>query len=413
MDKFDKYFSKLTPAERAYFTACTDIFHDTPYSVDGRPSMSKQLQNTVVFNAERNVSISDFPLINQTTNWDLNLVSLPWITNAQFLRSYDTGFQVTAGPNQFVMGGITMFAASTGVPTISTLGLVANPITLTADQLIYGNLAPTAPELRTFYEVLAMGYEVYNTTPDLYLGGSLVRYRVPTQCRKENIPFIDSSGNYIPRFANVIPPLPGTESLATQYPDSVIDDAKSGTYQQHCIQDSVSDYKVTGINLITMAPTFPSTTQTNSFSSTTCFSYDANSNPVVIGDFDIVGTYFAGLSPQTSLKIRARWIVSTVPSSTTSASLVSLAKMSPPDNPKLTQLVSLVQNKLPPGVPIDMNPSGEWWAKVMKAVSVAAPLVGQEFGPAGIATAQLVSSVADAVARKAKPKAKPKNTPKK
>lgn len=403
MDKFDKYFSKLTPAERAYFIACTDIFHDTPYSVDGRPSMAKQLQNTIVYNTERNVSISDFPLLNQTQNWDLNLVSLPWITNAQFHSSYDSGFELTNGTGAFNMGGITMFAANAGIATISTAGLVANPISLTCDQFIYST--SNTSQLRPFYEILAIGYEVYNVTPDLYMGGSLVRYRVPTQCRRCNLALVDTLGNYATRYTIVFPPLPSTESFATQYPDSVIDEAKNGTYQQHCIQDAVSDYKASETPLLSMAPVFPSSTSPNSFTSSAMFGLDTASYPLVTGDFDIVGTYFAGLPPQTSLKIRARYIVSTVPSSEAS-SLVSLAKMSPPENPKLTQLVSLVQNKLPPGVPVTMNPGGEWWRKVLKAVGTAAPIIGMEFGPTGVAAGELFGSVANKIAT-------PKKAPKK
>lgn len=404
MEKFESYFSKLTPAEKAYFIGCTDMFHDTPYSVDGRPSMSKQLQNTVVFNLERNVSQQDFTGVTPGSNWDLNLVSLPWITDVTFQGSADFGTSVDqqAGPTALI-GGVSMFGVDSGLPTIDPANL-KTPVRITADELLY---PPTGNTTRNFYEILCMGYEVYNTTPDLYLGGSLVRYRVPTQARKANLFTISSATTWFgPVNANVIPPLPATESLATQYPDSVIDSAKSGTYQQHCIQDSVSDFKVAENACIHIAPADVAPTvgfTPNAITSLTSFG-TLGPRPTLLGDFDIVGTYFAGLPPQTTLKVRVRYIISMVPSSN-SASLVSLAKMSPPENPKLTQLVSLVQNKLPPGVPVTQNPGGEWWKAVVKIAGNVAPIIGAEFGPMGKKVGQIVQTVAQEVA---KPKAKKK-----
>lgn len=418
----DKYFQKLTPAERAYFIACTDLFHDTPYSVDGRPSMSKQLQNTVAYNTEVNISQASFPSLTPGSAWDLNLVSFPFLNNKLFNNTVDIGSEVDLQVpiSNTVMGGITMFAADAGNPTIKTDGTMPNPKTLTIDDLIYP--PGTGNTLRVFYEILAMGYEVYNVTPDLYVGGSLVRYRVPTQARKANISVSDLTAVPITEAVvntNVLPPLPSTETLATQYPDSVIDDARSGTYQQHCIQDAVSDFHAAENAAIHISPSVvadATSPSSNAFTTRSTFTV-TDEFPTLSGDFDIIGTYFSGLPSQTILKVRARYILSTVPNST-SASLTSLAKMSPPDNPKLTQLVSYVQNRLPPGVSVKLNPKGEWWKIVGRIVKQGAPVVGAEFGPVGRVVGESVAKITDVAmtsaskkkgkAAAAKPMPKPK-----
>lgn len=415
----EKYLSKLTPAERAYFIACTDIYHDQPYSVDGRPSMSKQLQNTVVFNTERNVTQADFTNVTPGNQWDLNLVSLPFITRRIFRGTNDTGDAVNfvAAPSSFVtqLGGITMFGANSGTPTADpNSAAISAATTLTVDDLIYP--PGTTDTLRTFYEILAMGYEVYNVTPDLYVGGSLVRYRVPTQARKENVVVLGGTTPFVNVEANMLPPIPTTESLATQYPDSVIDEARSGTYQQHCIQDAVSDFHAAGNQSILMTatslPAVPGAV--NCLMTSSSFSWQ-DEFPTFAGDFDVIGTYFSGLPPQTNLKVRARYILSTVPNST-NAQLVSLAKMSPPDNPKLTQLVSYIQNRLPPGVSVKMNPAGEWWRIVGKIVAKASPVIGAEFGPQGKKAGEIVGKIAQQATQKPKKKkaaaAKPMPSPK-
>ncbi len=380
MSNFDQYFSQLNPEEQAYFIACTDIFHDLPYNVIGRPSMSRQLQNTVTLNLERTITKTDFPGL-PAGNWDVNMVSFPWITNVAFRTSVDFGSgidnTVVVPANMFV-GGISCFAAGTGLPTFSYL-TTPNYITLAADSLLYPQ-GVTNNSLVTFYEILAMGFEVYNVTPELYVGGSLVRYRIPTQNRTA-LRQIRGPASNVTTPVYGIPAIPTTESLATQYPDSVVADAKDGTYQQHAIQDAVSDFRMTEnismeITPITIAPAAP--TDSNCWLTTATDSY-VQIAPAYRGDFDIVGSYFAGLPEQTVLKIRYRVIVSTVPNSTNSQ-LVSLAKTSPPDNPLLTQLISQVQHQFPAGIPVSMNPKGEWWKKIVRKVAETAPAIGEHFG---------------------------------
>lgn len=418
--KFDKYYNSLSPDEKAYFIACTDIFHDTPYNVVGRPSSARQLQNCVVLNLEKNISQADFANVTPGAIWDCNVVSFPWITDLLFGSAIDYGSSIDANTthNPKSMGGITCFAADGGNPTF---GIDTNPtVRLTATELLYPQ-GDGQNSLRKFYEILAMGYEIYNTTPDLYVGGSLIRYRVPGQNRESGIQ-ITASGRTLVLPVRCSPPIPSTESLATQYPDSVIDEAKKGSYQQHTIQDNVSDFRAAAnlgelITASTVEPVAPPTD--NCYVSQPLFVLSTNS-PAFHGDFDTCGTYFAGLPPQTTLKIRLRYIVSIVPSST-DASLVSLAKVSPPENVRLVQLISQIQNSFPPGVPVNMNPKGEWWKKVVKVLGAAAPAIGEAFaGKTGRDVGQMVQGITNTVAserttRKPKasnPKGRPKAGPK-
>lgn len=247
------------------------------------------------------------------------------------------------------------------------------PITLNCDKFVYPNINPgqIVPEVsRKFYEILSIGIEIWNTTPELYKGGSLVRYRVPTQGRRQSLCVSGTGLGFDPRTPRdeyyCYPMPPSTVSLATQFPDSIVTAASKGSYQMHTIQDQVSDFYMTGNDRVFYAPSAAPLRQNgNSWISASkvneTIDYDP---PLVRGDFDIVGSYFHGLSFETTLTVRYRVIVSMVPNSN-DANLVSLAKVSPDYSPRLDEMISHIQGEFPPGVDVTMNPKGEWFQKVL------------------------------------------------
>lgn len=379
---------KLSPDEKAYFIACTDIFHDKQYNVIGRPSCSSQLQNCVTLNLTRSFASEDFGLVGQT--WDVNFVSLPFITTQLVANCADWGFELEppgVGANAFNIGGITAFAAPSGTPVLPPVN-PSSVVSLNANTAIFPSYTGSAsnPVARVYYQILSMGFEAINATPELYRSGNVIRYRVPTQNRSlpigVNNPYLTPLWPSSPRESlHVIPLPPTTSSFATQYPDSVIDEAISGTYSMHTLQDQVSDFYVTGNERILItSPVIPTPGQYNSYCSSSLFTTAADYDPPFVrGDFDMVGAYFTGLAPQSVITIRYRIILSTVPSSSDTY-LSSLAKMSPPSNPELDRLISLVQNEFLPGIPAGMNPKGEWWKVVLKGVTKAAPKVAGLLG---------------------------------
>lgn len=379
--------SKLTPDERGYFIACTDLFHDTQYNVNGRPSASTQLQNTVVLNLTQTLKATDFPGV--TDVWDVNIFSLPFITSQILQSTTDTGFTiepalVAAFPT---VGGVT----SVGGPTGANLDLfsvgAANVKTLNANTAIFPGWTASSdvPIARGYYQLLSAGMEIINATPELYRGGNVIRYRIPTQGRSVPLSIYDitsptySAWPILPRENFRCYPLPpGSAAFASQYPDSIIDEAVEGSYQMHTLQDSVSDFYVTGnerVCFTSPTPAIPGTA--NSLISASIFQSGIDYDPPLVrGDFDIVGSYFTGLPLQSILTIRYRVVLSQVPSSS-DAYLVSLAKMSPPMNDELDMLISKVQNEFLPGIRAGMNPGGEWWKDVVKSLGKVAKSAGK------------------------------------
>lgn len=411
--------SQFTPDENAYFIACTDVFHDKQYNVIGRPSASSQLQNCVTLNLSRTFVCTDFGLPT-TDNWDLNLISLPFITTQIMTSSSDYGFEVSpaTGASPVAWGGITAFAAPSGTPVLPYTNS-SRVKTLNANDALFPQYDGSAetPVQRVYYQILSIGYEAINATPELYRSGTVIRYRVPTQGRSvplavsEQETFAESFPIRARESVRCFPQPPFSSSLATQYPDSVLDEAVKGTYAMHTLQDQVSDFYMAGNDRVFFsAPSLTAVGAANSFISASIFQTGIDYDPPLVrGDFDMVGSYFTGLSPQSVIQIRYRIILSLVPSSSDSY-LSSLAKMSPPENTKLDRLVSLVQNEFLPGIPVGMNPKGEWWRVVLNGVAKVAPKLGHELGgKPGKLIGQGAQQLLQQAAGKKPPKNKNKN----
>lgn len=408
-----KLLSNLTSDEQAYFIASTDIFHDVPYSCHGRPSKSRQRQVTVCYNLQKSLSLVDFPALNPALPWDVNIASFPFLTTEQMSAVVDNGIAITSPTSvqNIAFGGISPVATQTGNTFIpSSTGVTAflptsGPLTVTSLQ--WPNYGLALPYERFQYEVISSGFEIVNTTPELYKGGSVIRYRVPDMANECIIRHQYTGGHTGTSNARLMALPPYTPALAMLYPDSVLAKAAEGTYQMHTRQRD-SQKRYTDQGGIVLNNPLTDLVNGNSFASLVfCVPPATNSvnagSPCIIGDLDQIGAYFTGLSPQTTLTIRYRVIISFTPCSLDSP-LVALATESPPYNPKLDELISLVQMDLPPGVPCSMNAKGDWWKNILDTAVKFAPAVGAVFGPEGAAIGTALSMAGQGIQALTAPK---------
>lgn len=411
MSRAQKILDGLSPDEHAYFVASTDIFHDTPYTCHGRPSKSRRRQVTVCYNLERSYSITDFPSLNPANNWDLHVASFPWLTTHQFQAAVDPGTflkpPVTASFTG--LGGVTCCATQAGTTFLpsamfSTAYLpTSGPLTISSTQ--WPSYATATPFERYQYEVVSAGFEAVNVTPQLYKSGSVIRYRVPSLgYQSTQLTPIATSTGAMP--ITIMPAPPFNPQQATLYTDSVVASASEGSYQMHTRQyDSSAKYSDAS-PLELYWPTVDLTNGNTWVSRDTFLKGVENTMaPTIIGDLDQVGSYFTGLSPQTIITIRYRTIISFVPMSL-DTTLAALATQSPPFNPKLDELISLIQMDLPPGVPVTMNAKGDWWRDILGATAKYAPAIGAVFGPEGAAIGTALSGVSQYTLKATAPRPK-------
>lgn len=79
--------------------------------------------------------------------------------------------------------------------------------------------------------------------------------------------------------------------------------------------------------------------------------------------FNTSGIYLTGLSTQTTLQLNVKLIIEVAPGPLDQ--FATLASESPQYEPAALELYSQVVSKLPPAVPADMNPAGEYFKQVL------------------------------------------------
>jgi hypothetical protein len=129
--------------------------------------------------------------------------------------------------------------------------------------------------------------------------------------------------------------------------------------------------------------------------------YDCDSNCVV----------FSGLSDQTTLTLRVRFIMERFPSDAEQQLLV-IATPTAVYDPVALELYSRAVQRLPAGVPFTENPEGEWWMKMVEEIAnAAAPFLGAIHPGLGIA-AKGIGTVAGVAATRSKTSRKKKKAKK-
>ena len=274
-------------------------------------------------------------------------------------------------------------------------------------------------------KVLGVGIEVVNTTSELHKQG-LVSY-----CRQSQ-PDAETSTVYIgvSTPANqwyeastvAIRTLPKNLKEMALYPGFAQTEAKEGYYGPvllHVDSANRRNYpQVSTTLLFDNDPTFGSQVGVPDFlcyathptlgplpgNGTNFFSpqdmplrYGCDSNVVV----------FLGLSDETTLTLRVRFIMERFPSDMEGQILVISTPTAVYD-PVALELYSRAVQRLPAGCPFSENPAGEWWAKMVSEVAnAAAPFLSAIHPGLGIA-AKGVGAVASAAGGRAKASRKKK-----
>ncbi len=99
------------------------------------------------------------------------------------------------------------------------------------------------------------------------------------------------------------------------------------------------------------------------------------SAPVGENPSDSVVWFYTGLSEQTTLTIRARWMIERFPNDQ-EPEIIVLATPSPPLDPIALEIYSRISQMMPAAVMFKENDNTEWWKRVLGGIAeVAGPLL--------------------------------------
>jgi len=412
---------KMTEEGGRWLTIATDPFHDTEIAPTGFPDLNSCSTITQCFTYTQSIVAPS----NATAEWDAHVVFVP--------LSRTQGYTTAAGPltdkplQQFLMnastGAMTLYPSSPfpGPSIYGGLNVITSPTN--TNPFTSGGSSSVAPNLQFpvcggQFRLVAAGFEVVNTTPELYKGGAVTVYRCPSQRDNKNAVVystLPTTGGY-PIVVTAANWIPYTQAAAQLYPSSRTWAAKDGCYCIPTLSRDENPFTAAMPNtpLLVHAPSAGEQvagTQVPGYSDRSSIESEQvawQKNTAQLLNFDFSGAIFVGLSSQTTLQVTVKYFVERIPS-VSEPDLLVLARNPTPFDPLALELYTRVVQELSTGVPVGENPLGEWFNDVLDLVSEYAPKVGAIFGPEGAALGTAASLAASTA--KSKRQSQPPSSP--
>lgn len=289
------------------------------------------------------------------------------------------------------------------------------------------------------WRVVGFGYELTNTTPQMYQSGSMVTYQSPSTVYKAG------TGSYCSQLLGTAPgvsmllpststfmPAPSTIDEATSLPTAKQWDAKHGCYLIPRLTHFDSDFngpdclgtvdaKVGTMSLanatsvtdsVLVQPNLVGTGPSLAISHSTGSRVDSDVIPASVGNFyssgatmpySATGVHFTGLSPESTFTLVVTYFIQVCP-----FPYSALAKMvvpTPAYDPRVYEIYTKVMRAVPLATYKDDNDFGTWFKKVIGMVARVAGPVGAALGipAAGRAVGTIASGIAALPGRKRQP----------
>lgn len=421
----------LTSAGAAWLAKCLDPYHDVPLVLEGIPDRSEALTIIREYKASISVTAGTFGFaLGATDTWDLHVYLLPLMKICTFHNgAFDAkdGMIGAANNHDVLLGPLNMAARTSAsdahlFPYRGAIGegwfMDDDPGNRQYTPLDpYGGLDTAGGQ----YRIVGAAFEVVNVTPELYVGGTATVYRVVSDFDKDQaeLGFWEAAADDISA-----PAVMHHMSSFMQLPLDSLDNimrmptarqwqAREGAYcvgtldpEQLCeFSDSKDRQPIVGFNDLPGPIIGPDggtrcITQWNDglgVGSTrpacgperypqgivpgvgipvgSLYSYPL---PVYLNALHTVVAYFSALPAQSAFTINARFVVESIPNYWDKD--VLNARVSAPLDEAALQLYAQTIRTIPAGVPVKMNPLGEWFRYIMKQVARFAPVVGKTIG---------------------------------
>jgi hypothetical protein len=388
-------------------------------------------------------------------NWDCHIATLPLCGHQSYSNYTDSG--VLAGSGMLItqsgilpqgtLGPINVLTGASG----SNLSLVdtTSAVVSAADQVSLGSASDIAASfLDGTSRVIGMGFEVHNTTAEIYKQGSVAVYKQPQnhfldrESRQEILAFgglpylapasIEVSGslsNYtlkdIPGTLSDVLKLSGSRQWTAAEGCMVIPTFISEDIQptrREAIKPVVVGSETFQVTLNT--PAGPAPYAVYHAGAAAVGGVVANHVGGVLNrgsvtnfrnkfmNYNTSGAFFTGLSKETSLTLNAIYYIERFPTPAES-DLVVIAQPSPSPDPVARMLYAEMMRTMPPGVKVADNADGDWFYELVSGAAKFLQPALMAAGPLGVAGSALASG-ADAWAQSkllagktAQPQAKP------
>lgn len=368
---------------KAWLTGATDPFHDFEFWPSGLPD--DYVGNTVVQVIKERFTIAAPTGLPAGKKWDVHISVLP-------LLSSIAGFAADVLPAEILgdddaailnLGTVQWASVESGKPTWPNAAAYTWVGPLETKAVSPSGSGNTGCMMR----LIGGAYEVHNDTPELYKGGAVTNY---VQQQDEETKFqvtrnLTASARRMSLVQSFKAP-PSTYNEAAKLPNSVTYEAAQG-----CLVPIRMDLKDTNFrqattkvlclsnNDVSGSIASPSGYGVATAITGTEAHFTINNR---VQSLHTSGSYFSGLSPETTLTLEVRFIMEVAPMAK-DTTLVSLASPTAAYDPEVLELYTKIMRELPAGVPVSMNAKGDWWKMIIDTVAKVAPIVGPVLGALG------------------------------
>lgn len=242
----------------------------------------------------------------------------------------------------------------------------------------------------SFERLIGVGWEVVNTSPTVFQGGSVTTYKCPQGMTDTDLLFKNETNLTINNIKGRISCLPpATQSQAALYPNSQTWSAVEGLYQIGTLSSVDNPFQSLQPMLLGYSdPLLPGNGTTKQFWLPTITNGSISSQPIQLDcrqychslPFDVSGAHFAGFASDQQFQVTVKYFIEKIPS-ITDANLVVLTQPASPYDPLALELYARATSILPVACTVNENPLGEWFESLMDVLSSVAPAIGTALTP--------------------------------
>jgi len=365
----------LTREGENWIIQAVDPYHDLPIEPTGHPDGI--VARSVVQFVKRQVTITK-PTELPAGNWDISMY-LDGALNKHDMTIgtyYDKGKSISGGPSVTGLGGVNYLSCGSGVDANWSIPAVPTQK--------YGSLNVPDKFFDGAFRVLSVGFEVTDTTAELYKQGAVTTWRLPTSvgARSTSMNLISGTTVYGGSIDCEVYPLPPINpASATTLTTSDTWEAKEGCYIVGALDDVDNPVERLSERCLMYTKDYNGSILgtvpdgTGVFWGGACFTSGSRAvaacSNIARHRFSPCGAYFSGLHESASLVLTLHVFIERFPS-LEQEDLVVLARPAPRRDPIALEIYSQIMTDMPVGVMVKENGLGDWFAE---AVSAIAPVI--------------------------------------
>lgn len=349
---------QLSASTSNYVSLVTDPYHDYNLRATGYPD-GQVLFSSIKRQYGRITISCPFVLATDDT-WDFHVFTTPLHYLTDMTGATHSGNVFTASVTPATLGPITVFYKHY-LPN----GTITDSKLVAMGEVVVSNTPQNSSQNRT----VSLGFELHNTTAELYKSGSLTVYRTPVI--DNNVDgYMTLLATTSPHSTTVIASIPISLDEANMLPNSRTWEASHGAY---CIglpalDNRLSPYLPTNVcikggilesayNMVNVtSSTTPTLVRYASYSPMACAG-------VISSRFKDSNQIFA---------LDYRQVLEEVPNASAKAKL-SYASTAPEVDRAFLKIYKNMFNRIPPGTYVSNNASGDWFRSIIRIVRDTLP----------------------------------------